>query len=158
MKILSSRVQPYLDGNVESFEKEIHKEADRLAAIPFGVPLLHIIGCAAAGRTCLWLLCAGRGQEGSCTVWLSTSRVASHPWEQRLTHPGGRRYGYARASRPKLGHAVEEWFTRVMHSMASQVPPASSNTPPLHRALYMHGDRRIQKIGRPPAPLLLLRQ
>lgn len=47
-KILKNRIQPYVDGNTEAFEKEIHREADKLAAVPFGVPLLHIIGCGAA--------------------------------------------------------------------------------------------------------------
>ena len=64
MRILSSRVQPYLDGNVEAFEKEIHKEADRLAAVPFGVPLLHIIGCASSTDTSHACGCFVRAHAG----------------------------------------------------------------------------------------------
>lgn len=42
-KIVARRIQPYVDGDKEGFRKEIHKEADRLAKTPFGVPLMHII-------------------------------------------------------------------------------------------------------------------
>lgn len=42
-KIVERRIQPYVDGDKEGFRKEIHREADRLAKTPFGVPLMHII-------------------------------------------------------------------------------------------------------------------
>ncbi len=45
-KIVEKRIQPYVDGDKEGFIQEIHREADKLAATPFGVPLMHIIACA----------------------------------------------------------------------------------------------------------------
>lgn len=119
VKILANRVQPFLDGNTESFEKEIHKEADRLAAIPFGVPLLHIIGCGLPSPAVLV----------SSTTHLCAQIVEVQPLPGFSTCRTTEcdfcacRYAYARAARPKLGHAVEEWFTRVMHSLASQARP-----------------------------------
>lgn len=43
-KILKRRLDPFLKGDKAAFQKEIQKEADKLASMPFGVPLMHIIG------------------------------------------------------------------------------------------------------------------
>lgn len=43
-KILKRRMEPFVNGDKEAFCKEIQKEADKLASMPFGVPLMHIIG------------------------------------------------------------------------------------------------------------------
>jgi len=43
-KILEGRIKAFMDGDKEKFAAEIQKEADKLAAMPFGVPLLHIVG------------------------------------------------------------------------------------------------------------------
>jgi hypothetical protein len=43
-KVLKRRIEPFVKGDKEAFSKEIQKEADKLASMPFGVPLMHIIG------------------------------------------------------------------------------------------------------------------
>ena len=43
-KILKRRMEPFLKGDKDAFQQEIQKEADKLACMPFGVPLMHIIG------------------------------------------------------------------------------------------------------------------
>ena len=43
-KILKRRIEPFVKGDKEAFKAEIQKEADKLASMPFGVPLMHIIG------------------------------------------------------------------------------------------------------------------
>ena len=43
-KLLERRTKPYVDGKEEAFRKEIQAEAEKLASVPFGVPLMHIIG------------------------------------------------------------------------------------------------------------------
>lgn len=42
-KVVERRIQPFVDGDKEGFRKELHREADKLASTPFGVPLMHII-------------------------------------------------------------------------------------------------------------------
>lgn len=43
-KVLKRRMEPFLKDDKEAFTKEIQKEADKMASMPFGVPLMHIIG------------------------------------------------------------------------------------------------------------------
>ena len=43
-KLLKRRMEPFLKGDKEAFQREIQKEANKLASMPFGVPLMHIIG------------------------------------------------------------------------------------------------------------------
>ena len=43
-KVLKRRIEPFIKGDTEAFKRDIQKEADKLASMPFGVPLMHIIG------------------------------------------------------------------------------------------------------------------
>jgi hypothetical protein len=43
-KLLVRRIKPYVEGDEEGFRRAITREADKLACVPFGVPLLHVIG------------------------------------------------------------------------------------------------------------------
>ena len=43
-QLLVNRLQPYVDGNKEIFERHIHDEADDLSDSTFGGPMLKTIG------------------------------------------------------------------------------------------------------------------
>ena len=43
-KVLKRRMEPFLKDDKAAFTGEIQKEADKMASMPFGVPLMHIIG------------------------------------------------------------------------------------------------------------------
>ena len=46
--LLRQRLQPYATGNKEAFSKAVRTEADELARLPFGIAMLHCIGCGLA--------------------------------------------------------------------------------------------------------------
>ena len=52
-------------------------------------------------------------------MWSQSFEIAS--W--------GHRYSYARAARPHLGYAVQEFFTRVGHNISKGVSPPASYYP-----------------------------
>ena len=44
-ELLKAKLQRFVDGDKEGFKEQIKNEADRIAAVPFGVPMLEVIGC-----------------------------------------------------------------------------------------------------------------
>lgn len=42
--LLKTKLQRFVDGDKVGFKEQIQNEADRIAAIPFGVPMLETIG------------------------------------------------------------------------------------------------------------------
>ena len=42
--LLKTKLQRFVDGDKAGFKEQIQNEADRIAAIPFGVPMLETIG------------------------------------------------------------------------------------------------------------------
>jgi X-domain of DnaJ-containing len=47
-KQLALRLHQFVAGDEESFKRKIREEALILSRLPFGIPLLHKIGCADA--------------------------------------------------------------------------------------------------------------
>lgn len=129
-KIVEKRIQPYVDGDKEGFIQEIHREADKLAATPFGVPLMHII----AYVSCSLLPCCNQAprERLSCTS-VYTSLVMCKLLPRKLLTDiscmlpdilskwNRCRYAYARAAKPSLGYAIAEFFTRLGHTITGSV-------------------------------------
>jgi hypothetical protein len=42
--LMKAKLQKFVDGDKEGFRQQIQNEADRIAAVPFGVPMLEVIG------------------------------------------------------------------------------------------------------------------
>lgn len=42
--LLKTKLQRFVDGDKAGFKEQIQTEADRIAAIPFGIPMLEVIG------------------------------------------------------------------------------------------------------------------
>ncbi len=42
--LMKAKLQKFVDGDKEGFKQQIQNEADRIAAVPFGVPMLEVIG------------------------------------------------------------------------------------------------------------------
>jgi len=52
--LMKAKLQKFVDGDKEGFRQQIQNEADRIAAVPFGVPMLEVIGWAPEqSYTCL---------------------------------------------------------------------------------------------------------
>ena len=49
-RLLKGKLQPFISGEVDmtGFQAKFTQEAEELASLPFGVPMLHLIGCAPA--------------------------------------------------------------------------------------------------------------
>ena len=45
-ELLKAKLQRFVDGDKEGFKEQIKNEADRIAAVPFGIPMLEVIGYA----------------------------------------------------------------------------------------------------------------
>ena len=47
-RLLKGKLQPFVSGAVDmpGFQAKFTKEAEELASLPFGVPMLHLIGQA----------------------------------------------------------------------------------------------------------------
>ena len=43
-ELMKAKLQKFVDGDKEGFRQQIQNEADRIAAVPFGVPMLEVIG------------------------------------------------------------------------------------------------------------------
>ena len=41
---MKAKLQKFVDGDKEGFRQQIQNEADCIAAVPFGVPMLEVIG------------------------------------------------------------------------------------------------------------------
>lgn len=43
-ELMKAKLQRFVDGDKEGFRQQIQNEADRIAAVPFGVPMLEVVG------------------------------------------------------------------------------------------------------------------
>ena len=159
--LLRQRLQPFLAGQGDGFSAAVRKEADELAALPFGIAMLHCIGCGPPLCTCQLqaprlLGCAQLRRAAPsqlprlCRVPVICSHAA-HSLRARHTKasrtrvletsqtlgPLLRRYCYERAAHIVLGATWSEWFTRKTHQWGTSMSAVASKAcPPVSPPSY----------------------